>query len=107
VTGNNDKPLVLKFRESTAIARMYCTTATAKFQSVCDKDSKNFEETLHNIEKAVECIEFAHDAAMKALAEFQELTRYRSKITARGVRLSAVKQHQASNATIAELVKKP
>ncbi len=106
MSSDTEKPLVLQFRESAAIARMYCTAATAKLQSVCDKDSKNFEETLSNLGKAIEAIEFAHDAAMKAHQQFQEFSRYKSKITSRGIRLSSVKQQATSNATIAELVKK-
>jgi hypothetical protein len=102
----SEKPNPMAWREAAAVADMHARLAAKKLNVVMTKDSPNLDQMLAEIGKAVECIEFAHDAAMKAYNEFAELSRRSSRVTARGVRLSAVKQHQASNATIAELIKK-
>lgn len=101
-----DKPSPLAWRESAAIADMHLRLASSKFTRQMQTDNDHHDKTLAELEKAIECIESAHDAAMKAYTEFAAITRRQSRVTARGVRITAIKQHQASNATIAELVRK-
>lgn len=101
-----DKPNALKWREKAAIADMHVRLASSKITRQMQTDNDSHDKTIAELGKAIECIEAAHDAAMEAYNEFAAMSRRKSMVTSRGVRLSAVKQHQSSNATIAELVRK-
>lgn len=103
----SDEPFnPLKWREHSAVAHMHLTLAVSKFTSVMRKDSKDLDKTLMDIEKAIECIEASHEAAMEAYDQYAHLIR-RSK-SVRGVRLTSVRQqkreaYKAMTAPISEM----
>lgn len=84
-----DEPSPLKWRESTAVADMHSRLAAKKLNAVMQKDSPDIDRTLSEIGKAVECIEAAHEAAMRAYNELAHQAR--RKQTVRGVRLTSVR----------------
>lgn len=82
-------PSPLAWRESAAVADMHSRLAAKKLNVVMQKDSPDSEKLLAEIGKAVECIEAAHEAAMRAYNELAQQAKRKQSV--RGVRLTSVR----------------
>lgn len=85
----SDEPSPLKWRESAAIADMHSRLAAKKLNVVMTKDTPDIDKMLAELGKAVECIEAAHEAAMRAYNELAHQARRKQSV--RGVRLTSVR----------------
>lgn len=83
----------LAWRESAAVADMHSRLAAKKLNVIMTKDSGDIDKMLSELGKAVECIEAAHDAAMRAYNELAHQARRKQSV--RGVRLTSVRQATA------------
>lgn len=89
----DETPSPLAWRESAAIADMHARLAAKKLNIVMTKDSGDLDKMISEIGKAVECIESAHEAAMRAYNELAYQARRKQSV--RGVRLTSVRQATA------------
>ena len=85
---DNQSPLA--WREAAAVADMHCRLAAKKLNVVMTKDSPDIDRTLSELGKAVECIEAAHAAAMRAHVLLETQAKRRQSV--RGVRLTSVRE---------------
>ena len=91
----------LAWREAAAVADMHSRLAAKKLNVVMTKDSPDVDKTLSEIGKAVECIEAAHEAAMRAYTLLEQQAKRKQSV--RGVRLTSVRAAPAPlKATIEE-----
>src|SRR5690348_4659833 len=88
-----DSPNPLAWREACAIADMHSRLAAKKLNVVMQKDSDDVDKLIAEIGKAVECIEAAHEAAMRAYTQLT--TQARRKQNVRGVRLTSIREAPA------------
>lgn len=79
----------LAWRESAAITDMHSRLAAKKLNVMMTKDGVDPDKLLSEFGKAIECLEAAHDAAMRAHAQLSYQAR--RKQTVRGVRLTRVR----------------
>lgn len=84
-----DTPNPLAWRESAAIADMHSRLAAKKLNIVMTKDSGDLDKMISELGKAVECIEAAHGAAMRAYNELTSQAKRRKAV--RGVRLTSIR----------------
>lgn len=84
-----NEPSPLAWRESAAIADMHSRLAAKKLNVMMTKDGVDPDKLLSEIGKAIECLEAAHDAAMRAHEQLSHQAR--RKQTVRGVRLTRVR----------------
>ena len=82
-------PNPLAWRESAAIADMHSRLAAKKLNVMMTKDTPDADKLLSEIGKSIECLEAAHDAAMRAYDQLSYQAK--RKQTVRGVRLTHVR----------------
>ena len=80
----------LAWREDAAIADMHCRLAAKKLNVLMTKDGMDTDKMLAELGKAIECIEAAHEAAMRSYNDRLTMTRRAQSI--RGVRLTSVRE---------------
>ena len=86
----SEKVNPLAWREATAVADMHSRLAAKKFNVLMTKDNMDTDKMLSELGKAVECIEAAHEAAMRAYNDLVVLTRRAKSV--RGVRLTSIRE---------------
>jgi hypothetical protein len=86
----SDKVNPLAWREATAVADMHCRLAAKKLNVLMTKDNLDHDRMLSELRKAIECIEAAHEAAMRSYNDLVVLTRRAKSV--RGVRLTSIRE---------------
>lgn len=98
----NEKVNPLAWREDAAIADMHCRLAAKKLNMLMTKDGMDTDKMLAELGKAVECIEAAHEAAMRSYNDRLTMTRRAQSV--RGVRLTSIREApKPLTATIGQL----
>lgn len=83
-------PSPLAWRESAAIADMHSRLAAKKLNILMTKDSGDLDKMISELGKSIECIEAAHEAAMRSYNELAHQARRTKSI--RGVRLTSIRE---------------
>jgi hypothetical protein len=86
----NEKVNPLAWREAAAVADMHCRLAAKKLNVLMTKDGMDTDKMLAELGKAVECIEAAHEAAMRCYNDRLVMTRRAQSV--RGVRLTSIRE---------------
>jgi iron-sulfur cluster repair protein YtfE (RIC family) len=85
-----ETPNPLAWREAAAVADMHVRIAAKKLNAVIQKDLPDIDKMISEFGKAIECIEAAHEAAMRAHTQLTIQARRRQSV--RGVRLTSLRQ---------------